>query len=75
MNLVLAIGILIITGFSGGLLARKIKFPRISGYIIIGVLLSPSLLNVIPSELIRGELSVVTDITLGIIAYLIGGSL
>jgi Kef-type K+ transport system membrane component KefB len=75
MNLILAIGILIVTGFGGGLLARKIKFPRISGYIIIGILLSPSLLNIIPSQLIRGELSLITDIALGIIAYLIGGSL
>jgi len=75
MNLILAIGVLIITGFSGGLLARKIKFPRISGYIIIGILLSPSLLNIIPSRLIKGELSLVTDVALGIIAYLIGGSL
>ncbi len=75
MNVILAIGILIITGFGGGLLARKIRFPRISGYIIIGILLSPSLLNIIPSQLIRGELSLITDIALGIIAYLIGGSL
>ncbi len=75
MNLILASGILAIAGFFGGLAARKIKFPRISGYIIVGILLSPSLLNIIPSELIRGDLSVITDITLGAVAYLIGGSL
>ena len=75
MNLILAIGVLIITGLGGGLLARRIKFPRISGYIIIGILISPSLLNIIPSHLIRGELSLVTDVGLGIIAYLVGGSL
>ncbi|MBA7648496.1 hypothetical protein ES703_56282 [subsurface metagenome] len=75
MDLILASGILAIAGFFGGLVARKIKFPRISGYIIVGILLSPSLLNVIPSELIRGDLSVITDITLGVVAYLIGGSL
>ncbi|MEA1964477.1 MAG: cation:proton antiporter [Candidatus Aerophobetes bacterium] len=75
MNLVLAIGILVIAGFFGGLLARKIKFPTISGYIIIGMLLSPSILNIMPEELISGRLSVITDIALGIIAYLVGGSL
>ena len=75
MNLILASGILAIAGFFGGLAARKIKFPRISGYIIVGILLSPSLLNIIPSDLIRGDLSVITDITLGAVAYLIGGSL
>ncbi|MCK4418988.1 cation:proton antiporter [Candidatus Aerophobetes bacterium] len=75
MNSILAIGILIIAGFFGGLVAKKIRYPRISGYIIVGMLLSPSVLNVIPSQLIREDLNVITDIALGIVAYLIGGSL
>ncbi len=73
MNSILAIGILLIVGFFGGFIARKIKFPTISGYIIIGILLS--LLGVIPKKLVSGKLNVITDVALGIIAYLIGGSL
>ncbi len=73
MNSILAAGILLIVGFFGGFIARKIKFPTISGYIIIGMLLSLS--GVIPRELVSGSLNVITDIALGIIAYLIGGSL
>jgi len=73
MNLILAIGILVILGFFGGIIARRIKFPTISGYIVIGILLS--LLNIIPEELVTGRLNVITDIALGIIAYMIGGSL
>jgi len=75
MNSILAVGVLVIAGFFGGLVAKKIRYPRISGYIIVGMLLSPSVLNVIPSQLIREDLSVITDIALGVIAYLIGGSL
>ncbi len=74
MNLILAVGIMIILGFLGGLASGKLKFPMITGYIMIGVLLSPSLLNIIPRETV-GELDIITDIALGIIAYLIGGSL
>jgi len=74
MNLVLAIGIIIVIGFLGGLATEKIKFPRITGYIIIGILLSPSLLNII-SEATIENLDIMTNITLGIIAFLIGGSL
>ncbi len=74
MNLVLAIGIIIVAGFLGGLAAEKLKLPRITGYIIVGVLLSPSILNIIPTETI-GSLGIITDIALGIIAYLIGSSL
>jgi len=74
INLVLAIGIIIVIGFLGGLVMEKIKFPRITGYIIIGVLLSPSLLNIISAATIE-NLDIMTNIALGIIAFLIGGSL
>jgi len=65
---------MVVAGLLGGLAAGKLKFPRITGYIIIGILLSPSLLNIIPKETV-GNLDIITDIALGFIAYLIGGSL
>ena len=68
MNLVLAIGIMIIVGFFGGTIANRFKFPRITGYIIIGILLSPSLLNIISAATIK-NLDIITDIALGIIAF------
>jgi len=74
MNLILALGIIVVAGFQGSLAAEKLKLPRITGYIVIGVLLSPSLLNIIDAETV-GNLDIITDIALGFIAYLIGGSL
>jgi Kef-type K+ transport system membrane component KefB len=74
LNLVLAIGIITVIGFFGGKVAERLRFPRITGYIIIGILLSPSVLNVISGATIE-NLGIVTDIALGIIAFLIGGSL
>jgi len=74
MNLILALGIIVVAGFLGSLAAEKLKLPRITGYIVIGVLLSPSLLNIIDAETV-GNLDIITDIALGFIAYLIGGSL
>jgi len=74
MNLVLAIGIIIVIGFFGGLVAERFRFPRITGYIIIGILLSPSVLNIISTATIT-NLDIITDIALGLIAFLIGGSL
>ena len=73
-NLVLAIGIITVVGFFGGLAAERLRFPRITGYIIVGVLLSPSVLNVISGATIE-DLGIITDVALGIIAFLIGGSL
>ena len=73
-SLVLAIGTIVVIGFLGGWLTERVKFPRITGYIIIGILLSPSLLNVISAATIE-NLDIITNIALGIIAFLIGGSL
>lgn len=74
LNLVLAIGIITVIGFLGGRAAERLRFPRVTGYILIGVLLSPSVLNIISRETID-NLGIITDIALGIIAFLIGGSL
>jgi len=74
MNLVLAIGVIVVIGFFGGLAAERLKFPRITGYIVIGMLLSPSLLNIISGATIK-NLDIMTDIALGIVAFLIGSGL
>jgi NhaP-type Na+/H+ or K+/H+ antiporter len=73
-DLALAIGVMIVAGFFGGKLAKKLKFPRITGYIVIGIVLSPSVLNLVSRSTIE-SLSIVTSVALGIIAYAIGGSL
>ena len=74
MNFILDLGIIITAGFLGGALARRLKFPRVSGYVLVGVLLSPSLFNVISHTTVE-DLDVFTTIALGIIAYSIGGRL
>lgn len=73
MNSILTIGLFIIIGIFGGFAARKIKVPTISGYIIIGVILSLS--GIIPREIIYDKLDIITDVSLGVIGYLVGGGL
>ena len=73
-DLALAIGVMITVGLLGGVLSNKIKFPRVTGYIIVGILFSPSVLNLISRTTIE-SLGVITHVTLGIVAYLIGASL
>ncbi|MFC2068555.1 cation:proton antiporter [Chloroflexota bacterium] len=74
IDLILAIGIMMIIGFFGGQLAHRFKFPMVTGYIVAGILLSPSLLNIIPQAAID-RLDIFVSIALAIIAYSIGGSL
>jgi Kef-type K+ transport system membrane component KefB len=71
----LQIGMLLLLGFLGGMAANRIGFPRVSGYIVTGMLLSPSVSGIFREEVIREDLSIITDIALGIIAFSIGGSL
>jgi len=65
---------MIIAGYFGGRLTRLIKFPMITGYIIVGILLSPSVSNIFSSTTVD-DLNMFTSVALGIIAYAIGGRL
>jgi len=69
------IGLLLVLSYAGGKVANYFKAPRVTGYLVIGVLLSPSLLGLFHESLVKEELTLITDIALSIIAFLIGGSL
>ena len=69
------LGLLFISGYLGGCFAHWLKFPRVSGYIVAGMLLSPSISAIIPAVFVEDQSFIITDIALAIIAYSIGGSL
>ncbi|MBW2466831.1 MAG: cation:proton antiporter, partial [Deltaproteobacteria bacterium] len=71
----LAVGVMLIAGYWLGRAANALQLPRISGYLVAGILLSPSFSNILTHHMIEQQLSVLTEIALGVIAYLIGGSL
>lgn len=73
MNALAAVGIILIVGLLSGFGAKKIRVPTISGYIVIGIIISLS--GIIPEGLIDGGLNIITDISLGVIGYLVGGGL
>lgn len=55
-------------------LANLVKLPAVTGYVIAGILLGPSLLGVVSQDVLE-QLSVVEGIALSIIALAIGGEL
>lgn len=69
------IGLLLLLSYAGGKAANYFNAPRVTGYLVIGILLSPSLLGLFHESLVKEELTIVTDIALSIIAFSIGGSL
>ncbi len=70
----LGIAIILLLGYWGGRLAQKFKLPMVVGYVITGLVLSPSVFNIIPEQL-NNELEIIKILGLGIIALLIGSEL
>jgi Kef-type K+ transport system membrane component KefB len=68
------IGIAVITGFYLGRAAKLINLPAIIGYMLLGVILGPSLLNLITEKGME-DLNFITNIALGLVAFSIGSEL
>ncbi len=71
MNTILIIGIAIIFGIASAKTMGKIHFPSVVGWLFVGIILGPSLLNIFNPDLLE-QLGFISDITLGLIALLIG---
>jgi Kef-type K+ transport system membrane component KefB len=71
----IAVGLLLLLGWWGGRAANALQLPRVSGYLVAGMLVSPSLTGLIAKQVIVKDFAILTDIALGVIAYSIGGSL
>jgi len=68
------LGIVIIAGYYLGHTARLVKLPSLIGYMILGVILGPSILHLI-SEPTMEHLSFITEIALAFVAFSIGAEL
>lgn len=74
MTISLYVALLLLAGLTGGWLATKINLPSVTGYIICGLLLGPSVLNIITGE-VYNSLSFVSEIALGLLAISVGTEL
>ncbi len=75
MNILLYLSIILFTGLLFGKLAKLVKLPNVTGYIVGGIIMVPVLgllnINIIPEEGLE-ELSIISNIALGFIAFSIG---
>ncbi len=71
----LTLGILLIGGYLAGLAAHFFRLPRVSGYIVAGLILSPSITGILNRGQVENILDFVSFMVLSIIAFAIGGSL
>lgn len=74
MSPILIIGIITLTGFIFGEIASKIKLPKVTGYILAGIFLNPSLFKFIPQNFVD-HTDLITNIALSFITFSVGGTL
>ena len=74
LNLILLIGIAIFGGTVGAKIFQKIRIPQVVGYVVIGLIIGESGLNLIGRDTVQ-TLSSFNMFALGIIGFMIGGEL
>lgn len=70
-KIIMETAIILMLGLLFGRVAKKFKLPNVTGYLIAGLLLGPSIFNIIPVSMVSG-FSVISDIALAFIAFTIG---
>ncbi len=68
-------GLLFLLSQTAGRIAVWLGAPRLIGYLLSGILFGPSVLRLFSETLIHGQLGIIKDIALAIIAFSIGGAL
>ncbi len=71
---ILTMSIIIMAGFIGGELVKKTGLPKITGYILAGIVLNPEVTSFLPADFIN-HTDVLTSIALAFITFSVGGTL
>jgi len=73
VNTILGLGFILIAGLFSARLINKIRFPAVTAYLLLGILIGPSILNLTSQELINSS-GFISNIVLGLIAFGLGQS-
>lgn len=71
LNTLLYLAMLLLGGLLCGRLVKQVKLPNVTGYLIVGLLFGPHVLNVIPLNVIH-NFEILSNIALAFIAFTIG---
>lgn len=71
INIYIAVGLCLLLGLAAGRIMKYVKLPNVTGYLIMGLIAGPYVLNIIPLEMIE-SMAIVPEVALGFIALSIG---
>ena len=70
-GIVISLGVILILGFLMTRLTKLLKLPSVIAYLIVGILIGPSVINLIPGEFIS-RTSFISDVALVFVAFTAG---
>lgn len=70
----MALGFLFLTATAFGVVAEAVRLPRITGFLLTGLIFGPEVLNLVTGRNLV-DLSVISRFAIGIIAFVAGGEL
>jgi Kef-type K+ transport system membrane component KefB len=70
----LAFGFIVVAALQAGNMFAAVKMPRITGYLVLGALVGPSLLNYVTARMLE-DLAIVNNMAIGLIALSAGAEL
>ena len=73
-NVLVQVGIVLVFAFLGSKIFQRFGIPQVVGFIVVGVVLGNSALNIVPLELVE-DLSFISQIALGLIGFDMGSHL
>ena len=71
LNVLSYLAICIFAGLLAGKIVKPLKLPSVTGYLVIGILIGPYVLNLVPAGVVE-EMGIISDMALGFIAFSIG---
>jgi Kef-type K+ transport system membrane component KefB len=71
MNTILGLGFILLAGLFSARAINKIRFPAVTAYLILGILIGPALFGLISKEILNAS-SLISNIVLGFIAFGLG---
>ncbi|MEJ2080059.1 MAG: cation:proton antiporter [Acidobacteriota bacterium] len=72
MEIIFALSLLLAAGFAVASLVKMVRLPAVTGYILAGLSLGPSGLDIIGPEISQGRLVIFTNIAMMLVAFGIG---
>jgi Kef-type K+ transport system membrane component KefB len=71
-NVILGLAVVVLTGLLFTKLAKFVRLPNVTGYLVGGLLIGPSILNLVSQGVLTGISNYLSEIALGFIAFTVG---